>query len=70
MIVFKKGDLIIDNTRNLHGIIVATALKSISVKWMNKKKNISNRVHLLTNVFVRQQIMNGNYIYQEREKEK
>jgi len=67
IILFKRGDLVIDAARNLHGLIVEVGLKSVTVKWANKPMIKEYRKEqLMLNSYLRQKIMDGTYLYNEK----
>jgi len=68
IVIFKRGDLIIDKTRNLHGLIVKVERSTVTVKWANHKNNsrLGQREILLPTEYLRKQIMKGAYAHQEK----
>jgi len=68
VLVFQKGDLIIDDQFNKTGLIVRVSKSSITIRWFVVSSDLLSREIEQTKTRTRQRIMNGEWLYNSKNK--
>jgi len=68
VLIFQKGDLIIDDQFNKTGLIVRVSKSSITIRWFVVSSDLLSREIEQTKTRTRQRIMNGEWLYNSKNK--